>query len=382
MPSFWHSPAIPMSTSPDDQRHLTRRQEKLWFRVSTVVLVLFFAIAGSILSWSQWQAKHEDREIQTQLMDPAAQDPGITAAEETATAAATRVQVGVYVDRIMALSIKDTTWTAVFDLWFRWQGDLGNPGEDFVLMEGNIVSKEKLVEYNDADGHYIRYRVEATFTKPFRVTRFPADDHLLTLALESGGTVRQKLLFVPDEESTRVSSRVSVPGYLVTSSKGIEKAHSYKTTRGDPRLPAGMKSTFSQYRFGITLERAGWGLYLKMFQALYVAVGVALLACFIKPTDVDPRFGLGIGALFAAVANSYLVGSYVPDTGEFTLADVVNAIGILTILATIIESTVSLYLYDRRGEEALSRKLDRVSFSIMLPCFLGVNLLLLIAASA
>ena len=371
-----------MSTSPDDRRQLTARQEKLWFRMSTVLLVLFFAAVGGFLSWSQWQAKQEDREIQTLLMDPAAQDPGVTAAEETSTTKATPVRVGLYVDRIMGLSIKETTWTAVFDLWFRWQGDLQNPGEDFVLMEGNIVSKEKLVDLSDSSGHYVRYRVEATFTKPFRVTRFPADSHLLTLALESGGTVRQELVFVPDEESTRVSSRVSVPGYSLQGSKGIEKAHSYKTTRGDPRLPVGTKSTFSQYRFGMTLERAGWGLYLKMFQALYVAVGVAMLACFIKPTDVDPRFGLGVGALFAAVANSYLVGSYVPDTGEFALADVVNAIGILTILATIIESTVSLYLYDRRGEQELSRKLDRVSFSIMLPCFLGVNLLLLFAASA
>jgi hypothetical protein len=71
----------------------------------------------------------------------------------------------------------------------------------------------------------------------------------------------------------------------------------------------------------------------------------------------------------------------VPDTGQFALADVVNALGILTILVTIIESTISLYLFDRRGEEALSRKLDKAAFGIMLPCFLGVNLLLLIAAS-
>ena len=60
----------------------------------------------------------------------------------------------------------------------------------------------------------------------------------------------------------------------------------------------------------------------------------------------------------------------------------VNAIGILTILVTLIESTVSLYIYDRCGEEALSQKLDMVSFGIMVPCFLGANVLLLLAASA
>jgi hypothetical protein len=370
-----------MSTPADTLNELTPRQEKLWLRLPALFLVLFFAVAGGLLSWSQWHAKREDRTNQMLLMDSAAQDPGVTSAVETSTAQATTVHVGVYVDRIPELSIRDATWTAVFDLWFRWQGALENPGEDFVLMEGAVVSKEKLAEHHDDKGHYVRYRIEAKFTKPFRVARFPADDHLLTLAIESGRNLREQMIFVPDTESTSVSSRVSVPGYVLSKSKAIEKAHSYKTTRGDPRLPAGVKSTFSQYRFGLMLDRAGWGLYLKMFQALYVAVGVAMLACFIKPTDVDPRFGLGVGALFAAVANSYLVGSYVPDTGEFALADVVNGIGILTILATIIESTVSLYLYDRCGEEALSRRLDKVSFNIMLPCFLGVNLLLLIAAS-
>ena len=122
--------------------------------------------------------------------------------------------------------------------------------------------------------------------------------------------MRERLLFVPDVESTRVSSRVSVSGYVLGTPKGIEKAHSYKTTRGDPRLPLGTKSTFSQFRFGIPIQRDGFGLYMKMFQALFVAVLVAMLACFIKPTDVDPRFGLGVGALFAAVANSYLASTY------------------------------------------------------------------------
>ena len=369
-----------MESQPETQRHLTARQEKLWFRISTWGLILFFTVAGGWLSWTQWSARQEDRTNQAQMMNPTAPDPGVTPAADVSIANATPVEVGVYIDRIPELSIKEASWTAVFDLWFRWPGELPDPGQDFVLMEGTIESKEKLVELNEGDRHYARYRVVAKFTKPFRITAFPADRHLLTLAIESGSTVREKLVFVPDEANTSVSSRASVPGYHLEKSKGIEKAHSYKTTRGDPRLTPGTKSTFSQYRFGMHLERQGIGLYMKMFQALYVAVGVALLACFIKPTDVDPRFGLGVGGLFAAVANSYLVGGYVPDTGEFALADVVNAIGILTILATIIQSTVSLYLYDRCGEPELSRKLDLASFKIILPCFLGINLLILIAA--
>ncbi len=370
-------------SEPDEAQHpLTVREERIWFRASTLAIVAIFVVGGGLLAWSQHAAKTEDRLHQRLLMDPAAQDPGVTSAEPAPVAEATPVTVGVYVERIPSLSIKETSWKAVFDLWFRWEGDLLNPGEDFVLMDGTIDAKEKLVESQEGAEHYVRYRVSATFTKSFRITRFPIDEHLLTLALESGDKRRSEMVFVPDTGSTTVSSRVAVPGYKLTEFKGIEKAHSYKTTRGDPKLLVGTKSTFSQYRFGMSIQRDGWGLYFKMFQALFVAVGVAMLACFIKPTDVDPRFGLGVGGLFAAVANSYLVGSYVPDTGEFALADVVNAIGIVAILVTLIESTVSLYLWDRCGEEALSQRLDKVSFSIMLSCFVGLNLLLLIAASA
>jgi hypothetical protein len=361
---------------------MNAQQEAHWFQVSKYILITFFCLVGGILSWMLWSAKVEERRQQAQIMDAAAQDPGVTTAQAESTTDSIPVEVGIYVERITALSIKETSWQAAFDIWFRWAGDLPHPGEDFVLMDGSVDSKVKLAETEFNGVHYVRYGVTATFSKSFSITRFPLDEHLLTIAVESGSTIRGKLLFVPDMESANVSSRTAVAGYQLTVKGGIEKPHSYKTTRGDPRLPPGTKSTFSQYRYGLMLSRAGWGLYFKMFQALFVAVVVAMLACFIKPTDVDPRFGLGVGGLFAAVANSYLVSSFVPDTGSFALADVVNVIGIMTILVTIIVSTVSLHLYDRRGEVELSGRLDRMAFTVIASCFLGVNLVMLICASA
>jgi hypothetical protein len=84
--------------------------------------------------------------------------------------------------------------------------------------------------------------------------------------------------------------------------------------------------------------------------------------------------------LFAAVANSYVVSSLVPDTGEFSVADAVNGLGILTILVTLVESTISLYLFDRCGEEKLSQRLDKVSFKILVAGFTAVNAALLFAS--
>ena len=370
-----------MNSIIDAEGTMNRDEEQLWFRNGTIILIVFFVLCGGGLAWSQWSVKRAERLEERFWLSPNEPDPFVTAAEIVDTQDATQVSVGIYLERIPSLSMKETVWTVVFDVWFRWRGPSASPAENLVVVNGSIESKERQAEHHDGEDHYERYQIEAKITKSFSIKRFPLDEHLLLLALENGESVRQRMVFVPDKESSNTSSRVNIPGYVLSNWSLFEKPHSYKSTRGDPRLINGSKSTFSQIRFGLTLDRSGWGLYWKMFQALYIAVAIAFLSCFIKPTDVDPRFGLGVGALFAAVANSYLVNSFVPDTGELALADVVNLLGTLTILVTLVESTFSLYLYDICGEQALSKRLDRMSFKVMLGGFLGANLALILAAA-
>ncbi len=225
------------------------------------------------------------------------------------------------------------------------------------------------------------YRVVARITKFFDVSRFPRDDHVLTINIENPASERRELLFVADKESSGVSSRVRIPGYSTYQEAILEKPHAYRSTHGDPRLAAGTEKVQSQLRMGLWIHRQDFGFYLKMFVALFVAVGVALLAFFIKPTDVDPRFGLGVGALGAVIVNTYVTSSLVPDTGVMTLADIVNHVGVITIFLSLMQSAISLYLYEKRGKKTLSRLFDRVSFLIFLPGYLVINLVLPWAAT-
>ena len=69
----------------------------------------------------------------------------------------------------------------------------------------------------------------------------------------------------------------------------------------------------------------------------------------------------------------------IPDTGELSLADIVNSLGILTILVTIVVSTLSLFLYEKYEERDLSRRVDMMAFNVVLCGFLGANLAALLA---
>ena len=355
-----------------------------WWTV-VLLLALFTVIlmaVGTTLVGMEYKNKKATHLHYRERMDPLQTEPGLTPADTTSLKGVRPINVstGIYVDRIEELSMRELSWTVDFYIWFNWSDTLLKSPDNFQVIDGSIVSKEKKDEYIRDGAHYVLYRIVARITSVFDEMRFPCDDHLLTICIEDPSYVRQKMVFTADSANSSVSSRVKIPGYLIYRQGTVEKPHSYKTSRGDPRLH-GTKATFSQYRSGIWIKRDGWGFFLKMFLPLYVAVAVAILAFFIKPTDTDPRFGLGVGALFAAVANSYINSSMLPNTGVMSLADIISIIGTITILLTLIESTISLHLFDRKDKKMLSHRFDRLSFYVFLPGYIIFNISLLMAAA-
>jgi len=209
------------------------------------------------------------------------------------------------------------------------------------------------------------------------VTRFPLDDHLMTINVEDGANQWDRAVYVVDEGTSSTSSRVQIPGYTIDRTAAAVKPHAYRTTRGDPTLEAGHQAIYSQFIYGLWIKRPDLGLFVKMYQGLFCAIAIAMLAFFVKPTDLDTRLALGVGAFFAAIANAYLTAGLVPNTGTATLADTVNAVGVAVIFLTLVQSTVSLHINDRVGNAALARVFDRVSFVVVLVVYVGLTVALI-----
>ncbi len=288
------------------------------------------------------------------------------------------VTVGVYIDRIPALSIRDSSWTADFYIWFNWKDDNLHPGDTFQVVNGEILSRHKLEEKFENGAHYALYRVIARTTKLFDATRFPRDDHLLTLSIEDTALQSYQLRYIADDANSSVSSRVAVPGYNIYNTSAVIKPHSYKTTRGDPDLPTGYKATYSQFIYGIWLARPNWGLHFKMFLTLYAAILISMIGFFTSPSH---RFGLVIGSFFAAVANTYITASIVPDTGISTLADIINGIGVAAIAVIMFQTILSQYFFENKKQEAFSDIFDDVTFFALMSIYIALNIAIPLAAS-
>jgi len=346
-----------------------------WRPVCVLSIAAVFLLPTLLLAIAQRRDLLAEQLAWATTLDPRLPDPGLPEIESFDTSHARRVTIGFYMESLDHISLHDGGWRTVLDVWCSWDHDDADPDfdpfDDLVAVNGRIESSQILRERHAEGSHYVHRRLDVSFNRTYRIVNFPFDRHLLLASFENMVYPREELLFVPDEASSAVSRRVSTAGYSVGRYQAVENPHSYQTSRGWPGMAATERGTWSQPRLAVEIVPQGWGQFLLMFQALFVAVAVALLACFIKPIHVDPRFGLGVGALFAAVANGYLVSAQMPETGEFSLADLINLLGIGTIFLSLAQSTISLWIYETRDDPGLSREFDRLSFWTILGCFLA-----------
>jgi hypothetical protein len=293
---------------------------------------------------------------------------------------AARVETGVYVTRIPKVSIVDASWHVDFYIWFVWHGSDINPGETFKIVSGEISSKSLMRKSDEGDRHYALYRVNAEITKAFDISRFPRDEHMLTIVVEDQGLQYYQMVYTTEPSTSEISSRVEVLGYAIAGKHVVTKGHTYKTTMGDPSLPPGSKATYANFVFAIDLVRPDWGFYLKMFLPLFLAVALALAGLFV--TGPAERLGIVSTALFVAVINGMTVNTMIPGTGTTTLAEIVGDIGYAIIGQTLLQAILyGRYFADRSNDDRQSLLFDRSTFVILAAQAVVLNVGVVLAAS-
>lgn len=291
----------------------------------------------------------------------------------------TPVYVGTYINRIFDVNLRESRFSADFYLWFRWQGDSIKPHETFQMVGGKVDEKTEVQRKQVGTTNYASVRLVSTISKYFDVVDFPLDEQHLKITIEEVIHDGQQMQYFLDGTNSSISPTLRFPGWTIVRPRCKAEVTNEigRSTYGDPTLTEGSKTTRPRFRYEIVAARPGYGLFWKMFTGLFIATLLAFLGFFIRVNDVDPRFGLGIGAMFAAVGSQYITSSLLPDTHEIALADRLHILGFLTIFVTLALSTWSLSVYEA-GREDESRRIDRTSFWSLFPIWILLNVLIVI----
>jgi hypothetical protein len=287
------------------------------------------------------------------------------------------VRVGTFITSIYDIDLTQNSFSADLWLWFNYTSDSLLPLEtvEFLNAKEADCPIEVLEQVDDTWWGSKKCRV--VINQEWKVHKFPFDRQKMKLILEEGDKDIQQLVYLPDLENTRLDEELRLKDWEIRDFQVRSETKHYNSTYGDPRLTDG--SDYSRLVIEILVERKGLGLFFTLFTGVYVSFFISMLVFFIDPIHVDPRFGLSVGSLFAAVGNKYIVDSILPQSVGFGLVDMIHALTYVFILLCIVFSVISLRFY-KTGRMQQSKWLDRIAFFSLLSLYLILNLVFIMHA--
>ncbi len=237
------------------------------------------------------------------------------------------VTVGMYINRIRDVNLREGTYVVDFWMWFRWQNEELNPAQTFELVNGEILSRIDSEVTDDLDHKYTSVRLVARMYHVFDVDHFPYDNHTLNIDIEDVENEAHLQVYRPDVAYSQLDPGVQVAGWDVTLGATSVETHVYNTNYGFLSIGADTHAPFSRFHQHIELRRGDGTPLLKLFWVTFLSVMLGLLALRVHVTDLDARFGLSVGSIFAAMANTYVLGEILPETEAITMAEQMNFLG-------------------------------------------------------
>jgi len=283
------------------------------------------------------------------------------------------VKVGVYFNSVYDLNLGEKSFTADFWIWYNYTNDSINP------LGSVEVSNAKEAEFSLEDVekvgavNWATHKCTAVLKKDWDLRQFPFDKQVLEVHIEDAIDDISTLVYVPDSANSRYDDEIKLDGWVIKGFHLRGGQRTYKTTYGNPELQG--ESVYPAVVARFELERDGMGLFFKLFMGVYVAYLISLSVFFMGPENPE-RFGMIVGALFAGVANKYIVDSIMPQTIMLTLPDKIHNV---TFAYIILHLIITVWAFRLSVKEKMREgwMLDRISFVVSLISFIAINWVLI-----
>ncbi|MBQ7209188.1 MAG: hypothetical protein IJS01_15440 [Lentisphaeria bacterium] len=275
-----------------------------------------------------------------------------------------KLEVGIYVNRIDSFDIKTGTASIDFWLWGRRSGSSKPILATLEISNGQIQKTGEIIKKQKGNIFYEAKRYSAIVACRVNLKKFPFDKQTIKICIEDNELLIDQMIFSADTKNSRIDPSWRLNEWNISPLRCFSDDHLYPTSFGDPDVnEADGSSRYSRLNVEMDLARNGDFLSkcFKYFWAIIVSAAVGLAALWIRVVDCDARFGMTVGALFANVGCSFIIADKLPDSPELTVAELVSYVSLGVILILLLESIISLWLYNHE-KTAVSRRLDHWSF--------------------
>lgn len=280
------------------------------------------------------------------------------------------VLIGLYVNDIYDINLSQKCFSAQFWVWLNYR-DSSLRAEETLEFPNAKELEEQLIYSEEKGGiRWASKRLTAVFKKDWDLRCFPFDVQKMVIEIEESDRDTSQLVYAPDIKNTKIDPRIGLSNWEIERFELVTSTRRYDTTYGDPTLTE--SSAYAHAELILYVRRRTLGLFFSLFTGMYVSFFISWLVFFIDPVEVDPRFGLSVGGLFAAVGNKYIVDSILPQSTTFTLVDKLHVLTYFFLLLCIVLSVASLRLW-KSGMPEASARFDQRSWKVILIGYILAN---------
>lgn len=263
------------------------------------------------------------------------------------------VITGAYVISVHDINFHDKEYTVRFWLWFIYSNPKFDFSKQLDIPNAKSIDEPEIIRDSIDGKAWVLMKMKCVMKERWNVGDFPFDSQHLHVQIENTLFDKRSLVFVPDQNGSRIEDEMAIDGWTVRNFKVSSEHNIYETAFGDYRVP--QQSDFATFNIDLDIDRNAWGLFMKIFIGMYIAFLIAIVSFTPHPWELEPRFGLPVGGLFAAVGNKYIIDSLLPESSQFTLVDTLHTLTFLSIFGALVVSAIALKLHDWGKKEQCIR---------------------------
>lgn len=282
------------------------------------------------------------------------------------------VKTGIYVTSIHDIDFKQNEYTIIFWLWLKYKNKAFDFVQNLEIPEAKSFTKSFSTIDSSNGQVYLLMKMQCLMKDSWKIGNFPFDTQKLRLSIENSQFDSRALVFVPDTFGKHYDPLFTLRGWEIDSFNLSTNLKAYETTFGDATLDK-PHTEYSAFRVSIGINRNATGLFWKMFLGMFVAFLISYLCFFIHADNIDSRFALSVGSLFAAIGNKYIIDSSLPESTSFTLVDTLHGITLFFIFLVIAASAYALKLV-KRDKLKKANRFDMIAANVILGVYILLNI--------